>query len=168
MKTAPVNQRWPKMLAGMVEPTTGELLIDDHPLEFGDYSFRSQRIRMIFFRIPRPRLTRVSVFRRSSISRCVSIPILNQKPGKSRLSRRCAWWACYRITSATIRICWRRGKKQRPGLARALILRPKVIICDEALASLDMSMRSQLINLMLELQEKNREYPTSMSPSIWG
>lgn len=37
-----------KMLAGMVEPSGGEILIDDHPLEFGDYSFRSQRIRMIF------------------------------------------------------------------------------------------------------------------------
>ena len=34
-----------KMLAGMIEPTSGELLIDDHPLHFGDYSFRSQRIR---------------------------------------------------------------------------------------------------------------------------
>ncbi|STT92947.1 peptide transport system ATP-binding protein sapF [Klebsiella pneumoniae] len=37
-----------KMLAGMVEPTSGELLIDDHPLTFGDYSYRSQKIRMIF------------------------------------------------------------------------------------------------------------------------
>lgn len=37
-----------KMLAGMIEPTSGELLIDDHPLHYGDYSFRSQRIRMIF------------------------------------------------------------------------------------------------------------------------
>lgn len=37
-----------KMLAGMVEPSGGEVLIDDHPLAFGDYSFRSQRIRMIF------------------------------------------------------------------------------------------------------------------------
>ncbi|VFT74433.1 peptide transport system ATP-binding protein sapF [Klebsiella aerogenes] len=36
------------MLAGMVEPTSGELLIDDHPLIFGDYSYRSQKIRMIF------------------------------------------------------------------------------------------------------------------------
>jgi cationic peptide transport system ATP-binding protein len=36
------------MLAGMIEPTSGELLIDDHPLKYGDYSFRSQRIRMIF------------------------------------------------------------------------------------------------------------------------
>ena len=32
-----------KMLAGMIEPTGGELVIDDHPLRFGDYSYRSQR-----------------------------------------------------------------------------------------------------------------------------
>ena len=57
------------------------------------------------------------------------------------------------------------GQKQRLGLARALILRPKVIIADEALASLDMSMRSQLINLMLELQEKQGSL-ISTSPNI--
>ena len=43
-----------KMLAGMIEPTSGELLIDDHPLHFGDYSFRSQRIRMIFDLVESP------------------------------------------------------------------------------------------------------------------
>ncbi|MDP1244335.1 ATP-binding cassette domain-containing protein, partial [Klebsiella pneumoniae] len=37
-----------KMLAGMVEPTSGELLIDDHPVTFGDYSYRCLKIRMIF------------------------------------------------------------------------------------------------------------------------
>ncbi len=57
------------------------------------------------------------------------------------------------------------GQKQRLGLARALILRPKVIIANEALASLDMSMRSQLINLMLELPE-NRAFRIFMLPSI--
>ena len=37
-----------KMLAGMIEPSGVEMLIDDHPLKYGDYVFRSQRIRMIF------------------------------------------------------------------------------------------------------------------------
>ncbi|WP_016608937.1 ATP-binding cassette domain-containing protein, partial [Yersinia pestis] len=37
-----------KMLSGMIEPTAGELLIDDHHLAYGDYAYRSQRIRMIF------------------------------------------------------------------------------------------------------------------------
>ena len=37
-----------KMLSGMVEPSGGEILIDDHPLAFRDYRFRSQQIRMIF------------------------------------------------------------------------------------------------------------------------
>ncbi|BAN96414.1 peptide transport system ATP-binding protein sapF [Plautia stali symbiont] len=37
-----------KMLSGMVAPSEGEMLIDDHPLSYGDYGYRSQRIRMIF------------------------------------------------------------------------------------------------------------------------
>ncbi len=37
-----------KMLSGMVEPSSGEVLIDDHALAYGDYRYRSQRIRTIF------------------------------------------------------------------------------------------------------------------------
>jgi cationic peptide transport system ATP-binding protein len=46
------------------------------------------------------------------------------------------------------------GQKQRVCLARALILQPSVIVADEALNGLDMAMRSQIINLFLELQEE--------------
>ncbi len=46
------------------------------------------------------------------------------------------------------------GQKQRISLARAIILQPQVIILDEALASLDPSLRSQMINLLLDLQQQ--------------
>jgi len=46
------------------------------------------------------------------------------------------------------------GQKQRISLARAIILKPQVIILDEALASLDPSLRAQMINLLLDLQEQ--------------
>ncbi|MBD2785996.1 peptide ABC transporter ATP-binding protein SapF [Xenorhabdus sp. DI] len=143
-----------RMLSGVIEPTSGEILINGHKLSYGDYSYRSQRIRMIF------QDPSTSLNPRQRIGQILDMPlILNTGLSPSEREKRInqtlrqvgllpdhANYYPHMLAS---------GQKQRVALARALILQPQIIVADEALASLDMSMRSQIINLMLELQEKH-------------
>ncbi len=142
-----------RMLAGVVEPTDGEIRVNGELLEHKDYSTRCKLIRMIF------QDPNTSLNPRIQIGRILEGPLKRNTnmPPEARMKR---------VKETLMRVgllpehayfypqMLATGQKQRVCLARALILQPSIIVADEALNGLDMAMRSQIINLFLELQEE--------------
>lgn len=141
-------------ILGLQPPTSGRITIDGIPLRSGTADrMRLARTVQMVFQDPY-----ASLNPRRSVGELLASPLrLHGFGGSSEISDRVA--GMLRRVGLRPEHAKRYphefsgGQRQRIGIARALILEPKLVICDEPVSALDVSIRAQIINLLVELTE---------------
>lgn len=139
------------------EPTAGKVIFDGMDIvSFDKEEMRQMRKEMqIIFQDPY-----ASLNPRFTISQIIEEPLKLHNMYKTAAERRDRVEELMELTGLSRRMYnmypheFDGGRRQRVVIARALSLNPKFIICDEPVSALDVSVQAQIINLMMELQEK--------------
>ena len=141
------------MLLGLLSPTAGEILIEGQSIAAQDRRIISEKVQPIF------QDPYSSLNPRKTVGSIISLPLRVHKVIDSSDSRR-------RVEEMLDVVGLPRrvynsypsqlsgGQRQRVAVARALIMRPKVVICDEPTSALDVSVQSQILNLLIDLRKE--------------
>jgi len=146
-----------KAICRLVKPTQGEILLDgENVLTLRGRSllaFRRQ-VQMIF------QDPAESLNPRQTVGQILEEPLLIHKLGdraerQRRIAKILDEVGLESAAADRYPFEFSGGQRQRIGIARALVLKPSLIVCDEAVSALDVSVQSQILNLLLELQKEH-------------
>ena len=139
----------------LIEPTSGEIIFEGKDInKLNNRELRHARKDMqLIFQDPYS-----SLDPRKTVNQLISEPIVTNKILKTKAEVE----ECVAELMATVGLAPRLfnsypheldgGRRQRIGIARALAMEPKFIICDEPVSALDVSIQAQILNLLKELQ----------------
>lgn len=146
-----------RTLLKLIEPTSGKLIFDGEDItSYSPARMRKMRTNMqMIFQDPFS-----SLDPRQSVMQLISEPMIQHKlvKGKAAIEKRTL------ELMETVGLAQRYvnsypheldgGRRQRIGIARALAVSPKLIVCDEPVSALDVSIQAQILNLLKQLQKE--------------
>ena len=145
-----------KLLMGLLQPTAGQILFDGAPLDYDEAHSRKllrQRIQMVY-QDPLSVLDK----RLSALDQVVEPLTIHALGEKSlRIDQAKAVMLAVGLSPDLFNRFPHElsgGQRQRVVIARALILKPELLICDEPISALDVSIQAQVINLLSDIQQQ--------------
>ncbi len=143
-----------RSLLRLYEPTGGEVIFDGEPVTAKNITHMRKQMQMVFqdpYSSLDPRMTVEDI-----IGEPLDVHHLcaNRKERRERILELMSYVGLNAEHARRYAHEFSGGQRQRIGIARALAVNPKFIVCDEPVSALDVSIQAQVINMFEELQEK--------------